>query len=271
MPAPITCEIADDVAFVTLNRPEKRNALSLEALTGLIDTGRRLRGDRSVRAVLLAGNGPAFCAGIDTSVLAGGRGEFLRSFLPRPVRGTNVFQEAVWTWRRLPVPVVAAVHGHCFGAGLQLALAADFRFSTPDAGWSIMESKWGLVPDMAGVHALSQQVGIDVAKRLTMTGEIVSGERAYRLGLVTEVADDPRAAAGALIDQILLRSPDAIAAAKRLFESSWHRGPRATLARERWAQWPLLTAANTRIARKVAIEKAAPEYRPRGGAGLARR
>lgn len=99
-------------------------------------------------------------------------------FAPDADRGTNLFQEAPWAWRRLAVPVVAAVHGHCLGGGLQIALAADYRFTTPDATWSVLEAKWGLVPDMSGVQALSELVRIDVAKRLAMTGEIFDGTRA---------------------------------------------------------------------------------------------
>mgnify|MGYP000436263917 CR=1 FL=1 len=259
----LACEIADRVAFVRLQRPQKRNALDLDLLTDLRDTARRLAADRGVRAVVLSGAGPAFCAGIDLSVLANSSQFLTRGFLPRPIRGTNLFQEACWAWRRVPVPVVAAVHGSCFGAGLQLALAADFRFTTPDAQWSVMEAKWGLVPDMSGVHSLSQLVGIDVAKRLTMTAEIVSGERAAQLGLATEATADPQSAAGDLVDAILRRSPDSVAATKRLFEATWHRGPRATFAWERRAQLPLLFARNTAIARGAArsIEPAA--YGPR--------
>ena len=122
--------------------------------------------------------------------------------MPNPLRGTNLFQEACWAWRRVPVPVVAAVHGHCYGGGLQIALAADLRMTTADAQWSVMEAKWGLVPDMGGVQALSQQVRMDVAKRLTMTGEVVSGERAVELGLASEVHDEPFVAATRFLEQV---------------------------------------------------------------------
>lgn len=258
----LTVDIADQVAFVRLNRPDKRNALSMELMRDLQATARRLGGDRRLRAVVLSGNGKAFCAGIDLSVLADAKGAFVKGFLPRP-RGTNVFQEACWAWRRMPIPVLAVVHGTCFGAGIQLALAADFRFTTPDAQWSVMESKWGLVPDMSGVHALSQLLPIDVAKRMSMTGEIISGERAAELGLATAVAADPHTAAGELVDAILLRSPDSVSASKRLFDQTWHRGPRFTFTRERAEQLRLLFARNTAIARKVVTAQQAPEYAPR--------
>src|SRR5690606_4522352 len=127
------------------------------------------------------------------------------ALIPAPWRGTNKFQEACWAWRRLPAPVIAAVHGHCFGGGLQLALAADFRITTPDAQWSVLEAKWGLIPDMSGVQALSELVGLEAAKRLTMTAEVLSGTEAHALGLVGELADDPVAAAHALARELATR------------------------------------------------------------------
>ena len=93
--------------------------------------------------------------------------------MPNPLRGTNRFQQALWAWRELPVPVIAVTRGHVFGAGIQLALAADFRFTTPDCQWSVLEAKWGLVPDMSGTVPLAELTTADVAKRLVMTGEVV--------------------------------------------------------------------------------------------------
>ena len=191
-------------------------------------------------------------------------GGIARAFVPRPWRGTNTFQEACWAWRRLPVPVVAAVHGHCLGGGLQIALAADFRFATPDSRWSVLEGKWGIIPDMSGIKSLAQLVGIDTAKRLTMTAETITGEQARELGLVTGVADDPLGAAAELVEQLRGRSPDQLAAAKRLFDGTWTSGPRRTFARERIEQARLLVARNTKVAREAAFRKAAPEFGPRG-------
>ena len=261
----VTCEIADSVAFVRLNRPEKLNALSLSMLRDLIGIAHRLRRDTAVRAVVLSSEGAAFSAGIDTSVLTGGLKSFGGAFLPRPWRGSNLFQEACWAWRKIPAPVLAVVHGHCYGAGLQLALGADFRISTPDARWSVMEAKWGLIPDMSGVHALSQLVGLDVAKELTMTARTITGEQAHRLGLVTRVAADPHLAAGELIDEILTRSPDSVAATKRIFEDTWPGRTRHTFARERIEQARLLMATNTKIVRAAGAARTLPEFaaRPR--------
>jgi enoyl-CoA hydratase/carnithine racemase len=228
-----------------------------------VSTAHSLRRDKSLRAVVLAGEGDAFCAGLDFGSVLRQPVKIAASFVPRPWRGTNTFQEACWAWRRLPVPVIAAVHGHCLGGGLQLALAADFRFATPDSRWSVLEGKWGIIPDMSGVRSMAELVGIDVAKKLTMTAEVISGKEARDLGLVTGLDADPLAAADALIRQLSDRSPDQLAAAKRLFNGTWTSSPRRTFARERVEQAWLLAAHNTRIAREAATKRITPEFRPR--------
>jgi enoyl-CoA hydratase/carnithine racemase len=259
----VTCAVRDGVAQVRLDRPEKLNALTLQILDDLVSTAHALRQDKSLRAVVLAGEGDAFCAGLDFGSVLRQPAKIAASFVPRPWRGTNTFQEACWAWRRLPVPVIAAVHGHCLGGGLQLALAADFRFATPDSRWSVLEGKWGIIPDMTGVRSMAELVGIDVAKKLTMTAEVISGKEARDLGLVTGLDADPLAAADALIRQLSDRSPDQLAAAKRLFNGTWTSSPRRTFARERVEQAWLLAAHNTRIAREAATKRIPPEFRPR--------
>lgn len=263
MPRHVTTTIEDGVAHLRLARPDKLNALTLEMLDDLAATAHGLRADRRLRAVIVSGEGDSFCAGLDFgSAMQDQKGIFSR-FVPRPWRGTNTFQEAAWALRRIPVPVIAAVDGHCLGGGLQIALAADFRISHPEATWSVLEGKWGIIPDMSGVHALSQLVGIDVAKKLTMTAEKFSGERAKELGLVTDLALDPVATATALAAQLSERSPDALASTKRLFDGTWHKGPRATFAQERIEQLGLLFGPNTQRARQANVRGRAPEYLPR--------
>ena len=259
----VSCTVDREVAVVRLERPDKLNALTLPMLDDLVRVTRRLRGDRSLRAVLLTGSGDSFSAGLDFGSVMRRPAHVVTSFLPRPWRGTNTFQESVWGFRRLPVPVVAAVRGHCYGGGLQLALGADFRFTTPDAQWSVLEARWGLVPDMTGIRSLSQLVGIDTAKRLTMTGTVLDGSDARALGLATGVDADPGAAARDLVEQLRLRSPDAVAATKRLFDGCWHAGARATFARERVEQAWLLASGNTRAARQAAFGRLTPEFGPR--------
>jgi enoyl-CoA hydratase/carnithine racemase len=261
---PVTVAVDGGVAQVRLDRPDKLNALTLDTLDALVTLAHDLARDRTLRGVVLAGEGRSFSAGLDFATVLKDPRRIATAFLPRPWRGTNTFQEACWAWRRIPVPVVAAVHGHCFGGGLQLALGADFRITTADARWAVLEAKWGLVPDMSGIQALSQQVGMDVAKRLTMTGETISGARAVELGLASEVAEDPLAAAGELIATIATRSPDSVAATKRLFDRTWTAGDRRTFARERVAQAWLLASANATIAREAVTARVPPVYRPRG-------
>ncbi|GAA3971471.1 crotonase/enoyl-CoA hydratase family protein [Actinomadura viridis] len=222
----------DGVADVRLNRPDKLNALDLAMFDALAETGDRLAADTSVRAVVLSGEGRSFCAGLDVAnftAMAGGGlagadgadgariGRLTRDIVDRePGRITNLAQQAVHVWRELPQPVVAAIAGHALGGGLQLALGADLRIAAPDARLSVLEIRWGLVPDMTGTAALVRLVGDDVAKELTFTGRMVSGEEAARLGLVTRTAEDPHAAALELAREIAGRNPDAIRAAKRL-------------------------------------------------------
>ena len=172
----------------------------------------------------------------------------------------NFLQRAAYDWIRVPVPVIAAVHGNCRGGGLQIALAADIRIATPDARLSVMEVKWGLVPDMSISRTLPRLVRIDVAKELTYTGRVVSGEEANVLGLVTRLADDPVAAARELADEIASRSPDAVRAAKRLFDDSWTGAAETTLALEEQLQRGLIGSANQVAAVTAGMTKQPAEF-----------
>ena len=263
----VTCTILERegarLADVRLNRPDKLNSLTLDLLEQLQAVAESLAGDLTLRGVLLSGEGRAFCAGLDFATVMAEPERVNAVFAPDADRGTNLFQEAPWAWRRLAVPVVAAVHGHCLGGGLQIALAADYRFTTPDATWSVLEAKWGLVPDMSGVQSLSELVRIDVAKRLAMTGEIFDGTRAVALGVASELAADPYAAGLALLDEFATRSPDAVAASKRLFDETWTADAARTFARERAEQSVLLSAANTAVTQHRSLGGDARPYGPR--------
>ena len=253
------------IAVVSLNRPAKLNGLTMAMLRGLDDAAKSLRRDRDLRGVIFAGAGDSFCAGLDFGSVLKNPMDIVKAFAPNPLAGdgANLFQRVCWEWRRLPAPVIAVVHGHCYGGGVQLALGADFRVTAADARWSILEAKWGLIPDMSGVQALSELVGIETAKRLTMTARIMPGTEAHGLGLVGEIAADPVAAAHDLAHELSTRSPDQLAAAKRLFGDTWHASPRRTFARERWEQVFLLAAANTKAAREAATKKVTPVFAPR--------
>lgn len=251
------------IAYVRLHRPDKHNGLTLGMLSGLVAAARRAGRDPSIRAVIIHGDGPSFCSGLDFGDVARQGVRVGKAFFPNPIRGTNRFQAAAWAWRRVPVPVIAVIHGRCFGGGLQIALGADFRFATTDAEFSVLETKYGLIPDMSATASLAQLTSIDTAKLLTMTGEVFDAERARSLGLLTGVADDPMVAARDLAATIATRSPDAVASAKRLFERTWSRGPRRSFGVERLAQLRLLTGRNSTIARKAAATGTQPDFRPR--------
>lgn len=205
------------VAHVRLNRPDKRNGLDLAMFEALLDAGERLSKDRHVRAVVLSGEGPAFCAGLDWKAFLGDPEGSRRLLARDPGRSpANAAQRACWVWTEVPVPVVAAVHGVALGGGLQLALACDLRLVTPDAQLSVMEIRYGLIPDMTASQTLLRLVRPDVARELVFTGRAVAGEEAVRLGLATRVAADPVAEALALARTIAAQSPGAIRAGKQL-------------------------------------------------------
>jgi enoyl-CoA hydratase/carnithine racemase len=172
----------------------------------------------------------------------------------------NWFQRAAYNWIELPMPVIAAIHGNCLGGGLQIALGADIRFATPDARLSVMEVKWGLVPDMSITRSLPRLVGIDVAKELTFTGRVVTGAEAHSLGLVTHVAEDPLAGARALAAEIAGRSPDSVRGAKRLFDEAWTGSPEQTLALEAEIQLGLIGSPNQLAAVTAGMTKQPAEF-----------
>lgn len=213
----VTTEIADGIARVTLNRPDKMNAISLGMLDDVLAAAEALKDASDIRCVVLSGSGRAFCAGIDISSLSGLLGQDMEEVMIRRTHGTaNRFQEFALAWRNLEVPVIAALHGVCYGAGMQLAIAADIRVAAPDTKLSIMEMKWGLVPDMGGMTLFPQVLRDDVLRKLIYTAEVVPAEQGVALGLVTELAEDPLTRAMALAQQIAAQSPSAISAAKRL-------------------------------------------------------
>jgi len=241
----VRVELADHVATVTMVRADKHNALDAGMFDGLAAAADRLRTEPGVRAVVLHGEGKSFCSGLDVASFMTGPVSFGALLAREDGQLANLAQRVATDWAAVPVPVVAAIHGTCFGGGLQIALGADLRIAAPDAVLSVMEIKWGLVPDMGITQTLPRLVGIDRAKELTFTGRRVTGTEAERLGLVTSLADDPLAAAQALAADIAGRSPDAIRAAKQLYDRAWAgMPPAAALALETELQVGLMGAPN---------------------------
>ena len=236
--------IENDIAFVTLNRPEKRNALDMAMFRTIDSVSRQLRRNRNIRAVIVQGNGEDFCSGLDIKSVLKEKSSAL-SLLAKWLPGqANLAQRVSYNWRKIPVPVIMVIHGRCWGGGLQIALGADFRFATPAASFSIMEGKWGLIPDMGGNLALREIVAKDVALKLTMSAEVVSAQDALAYGLITAVNDAPLQEAMQLAAQITERSPDAVAAVKKLYHQNWFKPEWRMLARESLYQVRILLGKN---------------------------
>ncbi len=259
----VRVEIENAVATVMLNRADKHNAIDMAMFEALSEVGDSLRDAASVRAVVLHGAGENFCAGIDVSVF-GGEGIGVvghRLMDPRKRSPANLFQSAAWVWQEIPVPVIAALHGVVFGGGLQIALGADIRYASPDVRMSIMEIKWGLIPDMAISSTARHILPGDKFKELAFTGRIVNGHEAEEMGLVTSLSDDPLEAAQLLAREIAGRSPDAIRSIKRLVNDSWQADAPASMRREAELQLAIMGGANQAEAVAANREQRVPDFR----------
>ena len=259
----VTVSISDHVATVMLNRAEKRNAVDTAMFESLFGTAESLASDRSVRAVVLHGDGPDFCAGVDISAFAGeGIGASIgERMMPRTESGANFFQSAATCWRDLPVPVIAALQGSAFGAGFQIAMGADIRYAAADTRMSIMEIKWGIIPDMGITATLPGILPEDKARELAYTGRIVAADEARALNLVTDVCDDPLAKALAIAGEIASKSPDAIRSIKKLIGDSWRGNVAAALALEAKLQMTVMAGDNQKEAAAANIEKRPPVFK----------
>lgn len=257
----IKVSIADHIAIVTLNRPEKHNAIDFEMFEALAESGSTLAANSSLRAVVLEGAGKNFCAGLDTSIFSAGTSALGPAALaPVPGSPANLFQRAAYVWRELPVPVICAISGIAYGGGLQIALGADIRYARADARLSIMEIKWGIIPDMAITATLGRLMPADQIKELAFTGRVVDGQEARQLGLVTALHDDPSRAARDTAAAIAAMSPDAIRAIKRLFDTAQDLALPDALALEAELQLSVLGKQNQREAVLSNIEGRAPRF-----------
>jgi len=253
--ARVKFDVEQSVAYVTLNRSDKHNGLDEPMIVELVQVAKKIKKDRSIRSVILNGSGASFCAGLDFDYVAKHPSVIAKFFLKLPWCKDNMFQRVAHVWRDLPIPVIAVVHGNCFGAGMQIILGCDYRIATPDANLSILEMKWGLIPDMSGMVTLSRLTRVDIAQELTMTGRFFSGVEAEQYGLVSKVSDTPLIEAQALAMKICQQSPDAIAATKYLFKKTWKKDTRSTLFWERITQLRLLGRKNQRIAMHNGLSK----------------
>ena len=248
------------IATVYLNRPDKRNAMSFALLKELVSTAEKFKKDRSLRCVILTGEAQVFSAGIDLADLNNPKNKAFAAWeLVKP--GQSLFQKAFLIWQELPVPVISAIEGFCFGAGMQLALASDIRIANPKTQMSIMESRWGLVADMGLSRSLKGLISLDLAKELTLTARIFDGEYAKEVGLVTHLDESPLTRAQAIANEMVQRSPDALTASKRVLDAMEHQ-PSKSLRLEKIWQLKLLLGKNSQIARKK-DKKPELEFLPR--------
>jgi len=243
--------ISHGIADVKMIRADKRNALDGAMFSALAEAGERLKTEPGVRVVVLSGEGSSFCAGLDFSSFTamagggngaddsadadadGGAGNEGSPGSMKPGRITHLGQQVCWVWQEIPVPVIAAVHGHALGGGIQIALGADIRIVHPDTQLSVREVHWGLVPDMTGTLTLAQLVRADVAKELVFTARVFDGREAFAIGLATKLSDTPYDDAMAMAAEIAGRSPDAVRGAKQLINGLLHDKAEAQFAAER--------------------------------------
>ncbi len=259
------------VAHVRLTRPDKRNALDGAMFQAIAQAGERLKNDLSVRAVVVSGDGPSFCAGLDFGSFqamgsggngTSGNGSQNGADIGAMVEGriTHLAQQIAWVWQEVPVPVVAALAGHALGGGMQLALGADIRIAHPDTKLSMREVHWGLIPDMTGTLMLSRLVRDDVMKDLVFTGRILPASEGAALGLVTRLSNDPVADALAVAREIAGRSPDAVRGAKKLINRLSNAGAAEHFAAEREIIFKLIGSANQVEAITANFENRAPKF-----------
>lgn len=242
--------VSQDILTVTLNRPHKKNAMSFEMMQELIAVAAKVTKDKTLRAVIIHGAENTFCTGIDLNDLNQPKNQaFALWELLKPRQ--SLFQRVCLVWREVPTPVIAVLEGHCIGAGLQLALACDVRISSPKCQFSIMEAKWGLVPDMGLTQSALGIVRADVLKELAMSARVVEATEAEKLGLITHCYDAPLEQATLLATEFADRSPDAVLASKRII-NAMNQQSATTLYQEKFWQIKLMLGRN----RKLALKKA---------------
>jgi enoyl-CoA hydratase/carnithine racemase len=262
----VSIDLNDGVADVRLIRADKMNALDPAMFEGIIEAGAKLADMKGLRCVVLSGEGKAFCAGLDMASFAamkqdGDAVPGVRDLTKRTHGIANRPQQCAWLWRALPVPVIAAVHGVAFGGGFQIALGPDIRYATADTRFSVMEIKWGLVPDLAGTQLMRHLAREDVVRELTYTGRVFNGVEAQQMGFVTRVVDDPRAAALETAKEIASKSPDAMRANKRLLNAAVATDAASGLMMESVEQQKLIGSANQLEAIMSNLQKRAANYK----------
>jgi enoyl-CoA hydratase/carnithine racemase len=244
----ITLSIAEGIATVTFNRADKLNALNLESFMQLDAIIKKLKKERALRVVIIDAKGTDFCTGLDVKNISRKPMKMVKLLFKWLPGNANLAQRVTVGWQELKVPVICKIHGRCFGGGMQIALGADFRLCTTSAQLAIMESRWGLTPDMAGSVMLQGLLPYDQALLLTHLAEPISAQKAAQLGLITEVCDDLDERCHTLVKQLLLQSPDALAANKRTYQKRLLTNRRKLLASETFNQLKIFSSKNLKRA-----------------------
>ncbi len=266
----ITLSVENHIAHVTLSRADKMNALDNEMFEAIPMVGEQIRNNSSIRVVVVSGDGGNFCAGLDKSNFSSileKKGVSLEDDEPAMVLAdrthgiANALQYVVWMWRELPMPVIAAVEGFCLGGGLQIALGADFRYAKPDSKFSILEMRWGIVPDMSSTQIMRHMIRDDVIRELTYTAKIFDAEQAKDWGFITDIVDNPLAHAMSVAEQIAYKNPDAIRAAKKIIDASNYQTAAEGLLMESVEQDKIMGTPNQIEAVMAELQKRKPEFK----------
>ena len=263
----VTVEVLNGVAEIAFNRADSHNSLSLEMFHAIADCGDSLQKNEDIRAVILYGEGPSFCSGLDLNIAKAlaemgveGR-EIADELIEHRGAIANLAQKVCWVWQELPFPVIGALHGVVFGGGFQIAMGCDIRIADPETKFSIMESRWGLIPDMAITQTVPKVLRKDQALELALTARIFDSTEAEKIGVITSVSEDHLGTARHLASAIAAKSPDATKACKRLFNEGWNSNPEEGFKLEAQLQRTLLGSRNQREAALAAFEKRPAQFR----------
>lgn len=260
----VNITIQDGIAYICLNRADKLNALDMDMFKAIKKSAKIVKKNREIRGVILHGEGKAFCSGIDVKSMFSNPMLAAKLLVKPGTKASNLAQDVSVLWREVPVPVIAVTHGKCWGGGMQIALGADFRYSSQDCSFSIMESRWGLIPDMGGSIALRELMPIDVAKEITMSAKVLNAEEAKAINLITKTCDNPMADAIEFLNELKEKSPDAIQYTKQLYQGSWLGTIRNALNLETKLQKRIIGRFNQRASvKRNQSPDADIEYKPR--------
>jgi enoyl-CoA hydratase/carnithine racemase len=238
------------IARVILNRPDKHNALDMPMFIAIADAIKQIKKNNNTRVVIVSGEGKSFCSGLDVKAVMKQRSNMLKLLWKWWPGNANLVQQVTVGWRQLDIPVIMALHGNCWGGGLQIALGGDFRIASPNTTLSIMEAKWGLIPDMGGTLGLMENVPLDQAMQLAMTADVISANEALQKNLITQISDNPMQAANQLAEKLIERSPDTNKKIKKMYHKTWCNQQAKILASETFNQWKIILGKNQRIAVK---------------------